>query len=84
MTWNTVNVLDISCTGHTAMKLAGKILNVPTIYRVGMGWVLCPFPCNVLAMYRPGTPPFVPSVYTTSDLDIILRVSFPPAALLHL
>jgi len=62
MTWNTVNVLDISCTGHTAMKLAGEILNVLAIYRVDMGWVLYPFPCNVLVMSQPGTPPFAPSV----------------------
>jgi len=41
--------------------LAGKILNVLAIYQMGMGWVLCPFPCNVLAVYWPGTPPLAPS-----------------------
>ena len=56
-----MNVLGISCTGHTAMKLARKILNVLAIYRVGMKWVLCPFPCNVLAMSQPVTPPLAPS-----------------------
>jgi len=61
MIWNTVNVLGISCTGDTAIRLAGKILNVLAIYQVGMGWVLYPFPCNVLAMSQPGTPPLAPS-----------------------
>ena len=61
MIWNTVNVLGISCTRDTAIKLAGKILNVLPIYRVGMGWVLYPFPCNVLVMFQPGTPPLAPS-----------------------
>ena len=61
MTWNTVNVLGISCTGNTAMKLAWKILNVFAMYQVGFWWVLCPFPCDVFAVYLPGTPPLAPS-----------------------
>ena len=64
MTWDTVNVLGISCTGNTAMKLAWKILNVFAMYRVGFWWVLCPFPCDVLAVYPPGTPPLAPSDMT--------------------
>ena len=63
MTWNTVDVLGISCTGNTAMKLAWKILNVIAMYRMGFWWVLYPFPCNVLAVYLPGTPALAPSVY---------------------
>ena len=57
-----MNVLGISCTGNTAMKLAWKILNVFAMYRVGFWWVLCPFPCDVFAVYLPGTPPLAPSV----------------------
>jgi len=55
------------CTGHFlhwehCNEIGWEILNVLVMYRVGMGWVLYPFPCNVLAMSQPGTPPFVPSV----------------------
>ena len=28
---------------------------------VGIGWVLCPFPCNVFAVFLSGTPPLAPS-----------------------
>jgi len=69
-----VNVLDISCTGHTAMKLAGEILNVLAIYRVGMGWVLYPFPCNVLVMSQPGTPPLAPSVSWSREREVSEQV----------
>ena len=58
MTWNSANALGIFCTGNTAMKLARQI---PNVLQVDMGWVLCPFPCNVLAIYQPGIPPLVPS-----------------------
>ena len=54
------------CTGHflhwgIAEKLARKILDVLAVYRVGMGWVLYPFPCSVFVMSQPGTLHFVPS-----------------------
>ena len=77
MTWNTVNVLAISCTGNTAMKLAWNILNVFAMYRMGFWWVLYPFPCDVLAMYLPGTPALAPSVYlyigTRPDLSFAIQ-----------
>ena len=75
MTWNTVNVLGISCTGNTTMKLAWKILNVFAMYQVGFWWVLCPFPCDVFAVYLPGTPPLAPSVY------LFLSCPFAPQAI---
>ena len=61
MTGNTVNVLIISCTREIAGKLAGKILNVLAVYRVGIWQVLCPFPCSVFAVYQVRTSGFVPS-----------------------
>ena len=61
MTWNTVNVLGISCAGNTAMKLAWEILNVFAMHRMGFWWVLYPFPCNVLAVYPLGTLALAPS-----------------------
>jgi hypothetical protein len=61
MTWYTVNVLGISWAGEIAGKLAGKILNVLVMYRVGMEQVLCPFPCNELAVYLPGALVLAPS-----------------------
>jgi len=64
MTWNTVNVLDISCAGNTAMKLAWEILNVFAMYQMGVWWVLYPFLCSVLAVYLLGTLALAPSVYT--------------------
>jgi len=42
--------------------LAGKILDVLGMYQVGTCLVLCPFPCDVLAMYRLGTLALAPSV----------------------
>ena len=51
----------ILCAGNIAIKLAWKILNVFAVYWVGLGWVLCPFPCDVFAVYLPATPPLVPS-----------------------
>ena len=68
MTGNTVNVLMILCAGNIAIKLAWKILNVFAMYQVGLGWVLCPFPCDVFAVYLPGTPPLAPSVPNTARL----------------
>jgi hypothetical protein len=63
MAWCTVNVLSISWAGEIAGKLAGKIPNVLVMYWVGMGQVLCPFSCNVLAVYPPGTLVLAPSVW---------------------
>jgi len=42
-------------------KLAGKILKIFVMYQVGTCMVHCPFPCNVLAMYQPGTLVLAPS-----------------------
>jgi len=36
-------------------KPAGKILKIFVMYRVGTCMVHCPFPCDVLVMYQPGT-----------------------------
>ena len=69
MTWNTVNVLGISCAGNTAMKLAWEILNVFAMYRMGFWWVLYPFPCDVLAVYLPGTLALAPSVRKVKQSD---------------
>jgi len=71
MTWNTVNVLGISCAGNTAMKLAWEILNVFAMYRMGFWWVLYPFPCNALAVYLLGTPALAPSVNQSRDSNRI-------------
>ena len=54
-----------------AWKLAGKILNVLEMYRVGKYWVHCPFPCDVLAMYWLSTPPLAPSVLNSRSLSTI-------------
>jgi len=43
------------------MKLAWEILNVFAMYWMGFWWVLYPFPCDVLAVYLPGTPALAPS-----------------------
>ena len=32
--------------------MAWKILNELGMYRVGIGWVLCPFPCDVFAVFH--------------------------------
>ena len=71
MIWNTVDVLRISCTGNTAMKLAWETLNVFAMYRMGFWWVLYPFPCDVLAVYLPGTPALTPS-----DSRCLILISF--------
>ena len=63
MTWDTLNVLIISWAGKTAWKLVGKILNELEMYQVGKCWVRCPFPCDILAMYRLSTPPLAPSAW---------------------
>jgi hypothetical protein len=59
---NTVNGLNTSQAGDISVKLAGKILNVLGIFWVGIGQVLCPFPCNVFVMYWVRTSPLAPSV----------------------
>ena len=61
MIWNTVNVLTTFCAGKIAGKLAWKILNELGVCWVGIGLVLCPFPCDVFAMYQPRTLPLAPS-----------------------
>jgi len=55
------------CTGHFLAgdimgKPAGKILKIFVMYRVGTCMVHCPFPCDVLVMYQPGTLVLAPSV----------------------
>jgi len=73
-----VDVLGISCTGNTAMKLAWEILNVFAMYRMGFWWVLYPFPCNVLAVYLLGTPALAPSVSPTPQtMKVLLRTGGP-------
>ena len=67
MIWNTVDVLAIFCAGKIAGKLAWKILNELGVCWVGIGLVLCPFSCDVFAMYWPRTPPLAPS-------DVVLEV----------
>src|ERR1700742_4651120 len=65
MTWDTANVLQRNSLneplGNTAGKLAGKILNVPGVYRVGTSLVLYPFPCDVLAVYQLSSLALAPS-----------------------
>jgi len=62
-----VNVLTIPQARDTAGKLAGKILNVLGMDWVGTSQVLCPFPCDVLAMYWPSTLALAPSVSIVSQ-----------------
>ena len=45
------------------------ILNVFAMYRMGFWWVLYPFPCDVLAVYLPGTPALAPGESGSSGLD---------------
>ena len=71
MIWNTVNVLTISCAGKIAGKLAWKILNELGVCWVGIGLVLCPFPCDVFVMYWLRTPLFAPSVSTPENWTVI-------------
>ena len=47
---------------NITVTFLGKILNELWMYWMGIGLVLCPFPCNVLAVYHPRTPPLAPSV----------------------
>ena len=56
-----MNVLGIFQAREIAGTLAGKILNVLMMCWVGTYMVLCPFPCDVLAVYWPGTPVLAPS-----------------------
>ena len=62
MTRYTVNVLNICHTRETAGKLAGNILNVLTMYWMGIGQVHCPCTYNVLTVCQVRTLEFVPSV----------------------
>ena len=73
MTRDTVNVLAIPQAREIAGKLAGKILDVPRMYQVGTCLVLCPFPCNVLVMHRPGTLALAPSDIITDTLKTLAR-----------
>jgi len=75
MTWNTVNVPGISCTGNTAIKLAQEILNVFAMYWTGFWWILYPFPYDVLAVYPLGTPPLAPSDFRCCHLYLSLPSS---------
>ena len=68
MTWDTVDVLTIPQAREIAGKLAGKILDVLGMYQVGTCLVRCPFPCDVLVMYRLGTLILAPSVYPRAHL----------------
>ena len=67
MTWDILNVTSNFCAGNTAVKLAWNILNELVMSQASVGWVLCPCPCNVFAMFLPGTPPPAPSEYVPSD-----------------
>ena len=62
MIQDTVNALAVPQAREIAGKLAGKILNVLGMDQVGISQVLCPFPCDVLAMYQPGKLVLAPSV----------------------
>jgi len=61
VTWDTVNVLAVSQAREIAGKLAGKILNVLGMDKVGTSQVHCPFPCNVLVMSQPSKLALAPS-----------------------
>ena len=61
MIWYIVNVLTIPQARDIGGKLAGNILNVLGMCRVGKCLVLCPFPHNVLMMYQPSTLVLAPS-----------------------
>ena len=63
-----MNVLGIPQAREIAGTLAGKILNVLGMCWVGTCMVLCPFPCNVLVMYWPGTQALAPSEGKTGEL----------------
>ena len=76
MTENTVNMLGIFCAGKIAMKSAWKILNVFAMYWVGLGQVLCPFPCDVLAVYLLGPLPLAPSDLLCLEDDCQGRLPF--------
>jgi hypothetical protein len=81
---NTVNGLITSQAGDISVKLAGKILNVLGIFWVGIGQVLCPFPCNVFVMHWVRTPPLAPSDNKGKKLDAkalpMIFVSYEPGS----
>ena len=62
MIQDTVNALAVPHAREIAGKLAGKILNVLGMDWVGISQVLCPCPCDVLAVYQPGILALAPSV----------------------
>ena len=70
MTWDTVNVLAVPQAREIAGTLAGKIPNVLGMDQVGISQVLCPFPCDVLAMHRPGKLALVPSVWDCAGWEL--------------
>ena len=59
--WGHCECTEYFLTRKTAKKLAWKIMNVIPVPRPVYGWVLCPCPCSVFAVYQPGTPPLAPS-----------------------
>ena len=77
MTWDTVNVLAVPQAREIAGTLAGKILNVLGMDKVGIFQVLCPFPCDVLAMYWPGKLALVPSVCGVPQIGPVLLIVLP-------
>ena len=70
-------------TWDTAGKLAGNILNGLGMYRVGSCLVLCPYPCDVLVMYLPRTPPLAPSVSSPAISSLSSLLSLLLIALTH-
>jgi hypothetical protein len=56
-----MNVLTIFRTRNIVKKFAWKILNVSTVYWVGIRQVNCPCTHDVFTMYRAGKPEFIPS-----------------------
>ena len=67
-----MDVLAIFCAGKIAGKLAWKILNELGVCWVGIGLVLCPFPCDVFVMYQPRTPPLAPSVNLLLTMVVLI------------
>jgi hypothetical protein len=59
-----MNVLTIFRTRNIVKKFAWKILNVSTVYWVGIRQVHCPCTHDVFTMYRAGKPGFDPSVFS--------------------
>ena len=64
MTQDILNVLNISHPGKITKKLAWKFQNVLSVYQVGTLWLLCPFPYDVLTVFRLRSPDLAPSENT--------------------